>query len=150
MEWLVSFQQVLPTFAYPVSLLKKNPIFSERVGTLGKQTSQSPPGAVWDCQQSPLQNPVWLSALATTLSLHPPVYPLRDAKPVQTAFPLKPIYLRALGQSHAVQKMAKTPDHRNCILKIFLMAKSPIPWMLRAEGNSLQGGTPHLGCPLLG
>lgn len=58
----MSFQQVLSTFAYPISL---NPTFVEKVGTLGRQMSQSPPAVVCDCQQSPLYDPAdwvhWLT-----------------------------------------------------------------------------------------
>lgn len=122
----------------------KTPTFIEMVGTLRKQTAQSPPGVVCDCQL------IIQHAWALTLFLHPPVLPLRDTKPVQILFPPNPIYLQVLWQLYAIQKVSKTPDHPSCAPKIFPMATSPIPWVLRAEGSSLQSGTSYPGRLLWG
>lgn len=97
----------------------KTPVFIEKVGTLRKQTSRSPPGVICDCQSSTTVH--WLTSYFCIL--------LRilwgNIKTAKILFSQKRIYLKVLHQSNAVQKIAKTPDHMNCAPKNFLWLAAP-------------------------
>ena len=122
-------------------LTKKLFLYRKGWDTSTTNFTKSSWGGLWQLTN----NPAGQSALANALFLRPPVHPLQDTTWVQILFPLKPVYLQVLWQVYALWKMAKTPEHTNCAPKIFPMATSPVPWMLRAEGSSLQSGTSSSG-----